>query len=684
MDATRRLLRHSARIAPVATLLSVLLHAASAAAQSHERDSIPGSALTAPGEVAGALDPFRGDPDSATVARLLAREQADTGFPSTPEDRVLVARLWRRAGEPELALSALPAEPPAEARPLVELERARVLFDADRTHLGQASDLVAGAQAWWIACATMDDRARREFGWDLLAVSTPDEREEWGALDAGPTACEWLRSFWAERAQRMAIGTNERLGLHYRRLAVARDWYWIPRERFLVGAADWHGRPAGLAMDDRGLIFVRMGHPLTSEGFSETGAGEPGVAAAANLSSDIGIPNGGIIRGPKDEFDQAVGAERSVCWPYWRADGYRIFCFTQHPERADGDYHLVDHVYGSEGTGFFQQYIANSNLGQGVRGIRRGGLRDAWEQALDGAQRRASARQRQVRTRENIDEALQAIPDVPDVFPGTALRVETLRFLNPASSEWVVWTLASVRAGDLTRAPGPAGPNTLAAGGRFSVLGPDGVRIHDFEPLVVAAENVDEEDGIPLSGMFRDEPGELPLTVVIHDVHTPNSGNWYQGTINVPAVGGLPQLSDVAVAQAEGGTWTRDGRTYLRVTPAHVTNEDGGIHTYFEVYGIRPATNYDVEFRLAPVDVAERIWRLEPGDLGFRLQFTAEMPGDVGRHHLLLDLSETAPGEYVLAVRVQDENTKAYSLPSVTDVFVRERSGAGGPTLRPR
>jgi hypothetical protein len=46
------------------------------------------------------------------------------------------------------------------------------------------------------------------------------------------------------------------------------------------------------------------------------------------------------------------------------------------------------------------------------------------------------------------------------------------------------------------------------------------------------------------------------------------------------------------------------------------------------------------------------------------------MPGDI---HLRLDLSDTEPGEYVLAVRIQDDESKAYSLPSVTDVFVAER-----------
>lgn len=70
---------------------------------------------------------------------------------------------------------------------------------------------------------------------------------------------------------------------------------------------------------------------------------------------------------------------------------------------------------------------------------------------------------------------------------------------------------------------------------------------------------------------------------------------------------------------------------------------------------------------------AERIWRLEPADLAFRLQFRSEMPGDIGRHRLRPELGDTEPGEYVLAARIQDADSNAYSLPALTDVFVAER-----------
>ena len=111
------------------------------------------------------------------------------------------------------------------------------------------------------------------------------------------------------------------------------------------------------------------------------------------------------------------------------------------------------------------------------------------------------------------------------------------------------------------------------------------------------------------------------------------------------------------------------------MTPAHVTNDEGAIHTYFEVYQVRPGTSYDVEIRLAPIELTDEILRLAPEDLDFRLQFTAEMTGDIGRHHLRLDLGDAAPGEYSLAVRIQDVDTKAYSLPSITEVFVPREGG---------
>ena len=60
----------------------------------------------------------------------------------------------------------------AETGSLALLERARVLLESD-------ADREAGARAYWAACERLDGAALPDFQFDLLSVSTPDEREAW-------------------------------------------------------------------------------------------------------------------------------------------------------------------------------------------------------------------------------------------------------------------------------------------------------------------------------------------------------------------------------------------------------------------------------------------------------------------------------------------------------------------------
>ena len=640
-----------------------------------ERDLRPGLsalAMQAPPAVMGLLDPYRADPKSHEVAEALEEAEA-SGFPATSDDYVLVARLWRRAGETEMALRFLEAVPMAETGSLALLERARVLLESD-------ANREAGTRAYWAACERLDEAAIPEFRADLLSVSTPDERERWHSGEADLSDCGWLRDFWNERAQRMAISADERVALHYRRLAHARDWYWIPRPRYAESWADKRGRPDGLPMDDRGLMYVRMGPPETNEGF--IGLGSEGVDVDFRLA-DLSEESTSLLTGFPDE-----ALEERRCWPYPRPGGYRIFCFSQisvsGQARADGDYRLLETIPGNPGSNFYQRYVLNSNLPETWKRSRLrartaaafGSARDSWERSLDRAEVRHYGNVGEMKTRENIEAAVAGIPDVPAVLPSVRLRVEALRFLNPSDDSWQLWTLAGVRAGDLTPLTDADGTPMLVAGGRFSVLSGDEIEIHELPARRVPEASMADDDGILFSSVFSAPPGPLPLTVVIEDGNRPNAGNYLLDTLNIPAIGGLPMVSDVAIAQETGGSWTRDGETFLRVTPAHVTNADGSIHSYFEVYQVRPGTNYEVEIRLAPVELTDEILRLDPDELDFRLTFTAQMTGEIGRHHLRLDLGDAAPGEYSLAVRIQDAETKAYSLPSITDVFVpREPNG---------
>jgi hypothetical protein len=658
--------------APLAMLAAALSPSIGATQEFEPRVPLHISSLEAPAAVADLLDPYRGDPDPGAVERVLTEQARATGFPRTAEDGVLVARLWRRAGDTERALATLEAIPIAETGSIVLLERARVLLESD-------ADREAGVRAYGAACERLDEAALADFLYDLLAVSTPSEREAWSGEEADLTNCEWLRDFWSERAQRMAITSDERIALHYRRLAHARDWYWIPRPRYAESWADKRGRPDGLAIDDRGLMYVRMGPPETDEGF--IGLGSEGVDVDFQVA-DLSDATPSLLTGvPDDALDE------SRCWPYPRPDGYRIFCFSQTSvsgqARADGDYKLQQSIVAEPGTRFYHKYVLNSNLPRAwmrdrLRALTAAAFSSArapWVRDLDSVERRHYGHVAEVRTRENISEAVAQVPDVPAVLPSVRLQVETLRFLDPLEREWRIWTLAGVRAGDLTPAPDADGEPTLVAGGRFSVLSGSRVEVHELAPRSILEASLPDDAGINFFSVFRAQPGRLPLTVVIEDGNRPNAGNYLLDTLNVPAIGGLPMVSDIAIARETGGTWTRDGETFLQVTPAHVTNNDGSIHAYFEIYQVRPGTEYEVEIRMAPIELTGQILRLDPSELDFRLQFTELMSGEVGRHHLRLDLGGAAPGEYSLAVRVQDVDTKAYSLPAVTDVFV-PRAGA--------
>lgn len=642
-------------------------------AQETQRVPLHGSSLSAPPRIAEKLDPYRGDPDSAAVARTLADEARFTGFPASATDELLVARLWRRAGVSSRALASLDPIPAAETSSLALLERARVLLETD-------VDRKAGTRAYWEACERLDAAALPDFRYDLLAISTPDERAAWSDGAASDFAdCGWLRSFWSERAQRMAISVDERVALHYRRLAHARDWYWIAHPRIARSWADKLGRPEGLAIDDRGLIYLRLGPPETDQGFF--GSGAEGVNALFEVADFSGENTGPLTGLPKE------GVEPTRCWPYPRPLGYQIFCFNQiaagmsaEYARADGDYKLQEAVVAQPGTRYYQRYVLNSNLPATWRrsrlrtavtsfGTGRFSMRDPWEARLDRAEIEHYDNVGEFRTRENIAEVLETIPEVPAVRPTVGLRVEALRFLNPSQRAWQVWTLAAARAGDL-KAVDDDGVPTYVAGGRFAIRDGADVEIHELPKRRIPAASVRDDDGILFSSVFTAPPGRLPLTVVIEDGNRANAGNYLLDTLNVPAIGGLPMLSDIAVAQELGGSWTRDGLNYLNVSPTHVTNGDGSIYTYFEVYQVRPGTRYQVEIRMAPVEKRDEILRLDPGDLAFRLQFTSQMAGAIGRHPLRLDLGDAPPGEYSLAVRVQDVVTKAYSLPSITEVFV--------------
>lgn len=621
-----------------------------------------------PDYVLEALTPFRAPPDSAEVAMLLERWRTDGGL-RVARERIIGARLLRRAGQMAPALDLLGELPDAgPSAALARLERARVGLELGdgRLSVRRASD------AWRSACRALADlppeeaRTLREALWsDLGFLATPDEREAWSELDDA-SACAWIEALIEERAFRMAITPDERLALHYRRLATVRREFYLDRPRFYVGMTRWHGRQGGEWTDDRGLVYLRMGRPDETQSC------------------------GTVYR---REGEPAEGDLLATCWIYHRPEGYRLYYFSTRDKvtlelHGGRDYYLQESLgpRAHPSDPYFQRYVKHADVPRSlVRHLTMFHMSaDDLDAGLDRVEDQAYRHQMRVATRRFADEALIEIPDVPRVT-GMKMLWEALRFQNPADGSWQVWIVASVPAGQLHAARG-ADTWAYEARARLVSRHADGLRYDSTSNRAVADAPLPAESGLPLRTFSVARPGPLPITLAVFDGIRPGAGAWAQDTVAVPRILPMPTVSDIAVAQSAGGAWTRDGETFLRVSPDHVTGEDGQIHVYFEVYGVRRTADYEVEVRLTKDRPAEEVFELDPSEVPFRLGFTSTMPYErIGRHALRLDLSDTPPGEYDLAVRVRDVDTGTRALPSVTPIVVWERpDGATRPEDLPR
>jgi len=615
-----------------------------------------------PEYIQAALTPFRSPPEPGEVADLLGRWRAEGGLREA-YDRIVGTRLWRRAGDAAQALGLLGALPNDDGplRALARYERARVLFE-----LGDDYDATRRAPLdWETACLSLADLPpaeaedlRTEFWTDLGVLATPDEHSAWPGVPNGD-ACAWIRELLAERAFRMAITPNERLAVHYQRLVDTRKTFYLARPRFYHTMTHYHGRRDGEWMDDRGLVYLRMGPPDVAEA-----CGRVGTFDEDPLETDL----------------------IATCWVYDRPGGYKLYYFSTLNRvtgltSADGDYRLQESLgpRAHPGDPYFQRYVKNADLPKSIIAyltrspaqFRSVGSADDFDAGLDLAERRHyTGPATKAEMRRLADEALVEIPDVPAVR-GADMLWEPLRFLNPVDRSWQVWILAALPAGQLEPA-NQFDSWAYTARGWLATRHPTGVRLDSMWNRVVVGRELDPEAGIPLRATFAAVEGRLPITLAVYDPLQAGFGAWVQDTVIVPTVLPLPMVSDVALAQSEGGTWTRDGTTFLRVSPDHVTNEDGSIHAYFEVYGIRRSGDYNVEVRLARNRRPAEIFRLDAASVPFRLEFSSRMPNSgVGSHTLRLELSDTEPGVYDLAIQIRDRTTGTRSLPAVTPVRVR-------------
>lgn len=613
-----------------------------------------------------ALSLYRRDPDVSDVERLLERWEEEGG-PRGDEDRLLVAALWRRAGLTDRALASLrEIDTDGPLGPLAALEEARALFafrapdglggsrPGENTDEPDAAlnDLL-GSRAFWTACRSMDTRVKAELWLDLRGLATPPEADEWSQLPGTPTSCEWVRTFLAKRAIGMVVSIDERLAIHYRRLYHVRDWYYLRRPRFTRDMTDRLGRPDSLEFDDRGLVLLRMGPP-------DRQAGEIDLAIQSNVS-----------------------------WAYYDQDAPRVYHFAPVSRvfaagfQPLGDYRMLENLAYASGLTMTQELLRVgggpfATLYMSRAGLDMGYAQLAFDYAIRGGQlngvglrspanfMRVLAQERE-RTRVDAEAVIQRVPDVPQVVPVVAYAQELLRFWDPSRSRVQVWALLSARAGDLTRAVHPDGRVEYGVRAAFGAVA-DGAYYLEWTESRASATEVDSDDGVPIRVALELPPGRHPYTVLVQDQLELVAGNWQRDTIVVPELPeAIPAVSDIAVATDSGGSWTRDGETFLRVSPTHVVGPDGSVLIYFEVYNVEPGQRYQVESRVVPASIKEPLFSGKVTDVAFTLRYRAEMPASkIGRELLRIDLTDTESGAYLLGVRVRDVESGIVSLPVIT------------------
>lgn len=589
--------------------------------------------------------------DAGDVRDLLERWERADGGPSDEWDWLTVTRLWLRAGEAERAAEALQrvageAVPPG----VIELDRARIGFLDGRTE--------EAAAAYWRACEMSDELGGLEAWADIEPLATPEEVEAWDRLRRLPPgqrdACGFLRRFWNERAARSGVPIDERIDLHYDRLRFAMEHYVRRGRAQDVGPSGRLnarlGREGAARFDDRGLLYLRLGPP------DET---------ARTIGGDCYEPN--------------------VSWFYRFPDGDRMYHLS--PLGGNDNWWLLGNLGEifrcpvTPGGRIVQDRNPMVGASPPLDRIPAGVMYDIYitRAQLDPRYARMAYRFDDVRGVEVLQDerdltwtdgryAISQVPERPDVRMDIEMLTEWLAFRRPLADRTRMWLLLMVSGEDLEDIePRPAeGLEVLV-----TLLSDEGRQETVTGLLGYPEEGKDAVVRLPIEL----SPGDYEARVVLRagparapgdEDRSPPSGTYGASSLSVPAFSdALPRLSDIAVSPDSGGTWGQTQAVSLSPAPAHLTNERGQLWIYFEAYNLTPGGRYVAQVHLEP----------EQGGAPFDLEFTgvAQAQGRiVTPSGLRLDLAEARPGRYRLTLTVRDEATGRVTLPSSTDVWIRE------------
>ncbi|MEE8486585.1 MAG: hypothetical protein V3S56_00355, partial [Gemmatimonadota bacterium] len=269
--------------------------------------------------------------------------------------------------------------------------------------------------------------------------------------------------------------------------------------------------------------------------------------------------------------------------------------------------------------------------------------------------------------------AIQTVPEKPDVAADSRLLVESLQFRGSRRGTTRVWFNALIEANRLTPRV-ENGEFTYRVDAWLALVDERGEfsrHQRSFEAQV--PQRLIEDESLPVRIAVDVSSGRYEYTLLIRDAldepGASRSGNYFRGeTLVRDLSGGLPVMSDVAVAADSGGTWRPLSPVGpdigIRPGPAHRTGPDGIAYVYFEAYNLTPGGRYETRVRFS----------LQDGDGEmFDLTFGGEVPFEGAprtQRILRLELDDTKLGMYDMSVMVTDGETGQSTLPTTTVIAV--------------
>ena len=536
-------------------------------------------------------------------AALAALREAERGQPEPPAAFLLaLGRVARAAGEPDMAADAFAraaagrGEPPGVAA--LELARTRLALGA-----------VEGEASYFETARSDDSAVVAGYRADLEPIAADSDLARFDAA-RGDARVTFLLRFWTDRDRAELRADGERLREHFRRLLYARRHFALTVARRFYGGRDAY-RSGSEEIDDRGVIYVRHGEPVT------------------RLRPFV------------------FGLMPNETWRYDRADGDLLFHFSAGYDDSGGgdlyDYRLVESVldlHGASDAPVDQLLLSRQTLSPLYGRMLNWGPNGA---------ARAGGRERAI-GRVSIDF-------------GTTTDSYELQYahrLSATANLIAVGQRDGVGLAHFVFGIGPAetAPVVHAEGVRYPVR----VRLVVLDAADHAVASLDTSMVFRLGGPLRQGQyligrAELPLP----------AGRWgwraaiEQGdsagvvvprdTVRVARADAPLALSDLALGvEAASARWQPPGGEPVLLTPFDLFPVRSELRLYYEAAGAVPGADYRHEIAVFRMKRNPAAPERRPA---VTLRVDERAADSVVRSYRTLQLRDLKPGSYMIEVRVR-------------------------------